>query len=246
VNTHTNSSKTATAHIALCNVSLRLEDRSVFDGLNLDLNDRRIGLVGRNGSGKSQLLRIIAGLVAPDAGEVLVNDFIPSADRRKATREIGFVFQNPEHALLFPTVIEELRFGPVSQGHSKAEAAEMARAMLARFGLLKWEQRLVHSLSQGQKHLLTLMAACISDPQLLLLDEVFAGLDLPTERALHRLLEEMPMTQIQASHNLPALLTCDKVIWLDAGAIQDVGPAETVLAAYRAQMETAQLRPGAI
>lgn len=232
--------------ISLRDVSLTLEDRPVFDRLSLDLTAGRIGLVGRNGAGKSQLLRLIAGLVAPDVGAVAVNGFDPAKDRRRATSEIGFVFQEPEHALLFPTVIEELRFGPASQGRSRPEADRAARGMLAHFGLADWETRLVHSLSHGQKHLLALMAACVGGAGLVLLDEAFAGLDLPTERALQRLLDKLPAAQIQASHDLAALAGCDRVIWLERGLVRGDGPPQRVLPAFRAAMEAAPLAPDAL
>jgi biotin transport system ATP-binding protein len=228
--------------ITLNDVSLTLDDRAVFAGLSLDLDfgigggaTGRIGLIGRNGSGKSQLLRLIAGLQAPDSGSVRVNGFDPAKDRKSAVTAIGYVFQNPEHGLLFPTVMEELCFGAESQGWSREEADTAARALLAQFGRQDWEGRLGDSLSMGQKHLLALLAICVTGPQLLLLDEVFAGLDLVTERRLRAALAGMPMRQIQASHDLGVLEdACTRMLWLDNGTLHGDGAPGEVIAAYRA------------
>lgn len=224
--------------ITLNDVFMTLDDRTVFAGLSLDLNLEaagRIGLIGRNGSGKSQLLRLIAGLQAPDAGTVRVNGFDPARDRKSAVAAIGYVFQNPEHGLLFPTVMEELCFGAESQGWSGDEADTAARALLVQFGRQDWEGRLGDSLSMGQKHLLALLAVCVTGPQLLLLDEVFAGLDLVTEQRLRAALAGMPMGQIQASHDLDALAAaCTRMLWLDSGALRGDGVPSEVITQYRA------------
>ena len=227
----------APVRVVIEGVSLHLEDRRVFEDLTLSVNVRRLGLIGRNGSGKSQLLRLIAGLTRPDVGTVRVNGYDPATDRRRATAEIGFLFQNPDHALLFPTVLEELSFGPRSQGKQRAQAEAAARAQLGRFGCGSWSDRLVHSLSQGQKHLLGLMAATMCEPRLLLLDEAFAGLDLTTSLALRQRLEARTEARIEASHDLIGLASCDHVLWIEDGRVRERGEAAAVIARYRTQME---------
>ncbi|KEP67842.1 cobalt ABC transporter [Thioclava dalianensis] len=240
------STEAAPQRIELVDVGLSLEDRVVFDGLSLSGEVRDLGLIGRNGAGKSQFLRLIAGLVTPDTGQVRVNGFDPARDRRRATSEIGFVFQNPDHALLFPTVIEEIGFGPQSRGLSKSEAAAVAENLLQRFGVAAWRDRLVHALSQGQKHLLGLIAACANDPALLLLDEAFAGLDLATSRSLRRTLDALPTARIEASHDLIAMAARPRLLWIDAGRIRMDGPPEQVLPVYRQEMEAQVIAPDSL
>ncbi|TMV86525.1 energy-coupling factor ABC transporter ATP-binding protein [Thioclava sp. BHET1] len=240
------SAEAAPQRIELVDVGLSLEDRVVFDGLSLSGEVRDLGLIGRNGAGKSQFLRLIAGLVTPDTGQVRVNGFDPARDRRRATSEIGFVFQNPDHALLFPTVIEEIGFGPQSRGLSKSEAAAVAENLLQRFGVAAWRDRLVHALSQGQKHLLGLIAACANDPALLLLDEAFAGLDLATSRSLRRTLDALPTARIEASHDLIAMAARPRLLWIDAGRIRMDGPPEQVLPVYRQEMEAQVIAPDSL
>ncbi|MFM8631572.1 MAG: ATP-binding cassette domain-containing protein, partial [Betaproteobacteria bacterium] len=92
----------------------------VFAGLSLMLSESRIGLIGTNGSGKSSLLKLLKGLLIPDAGGV-----------HSEPSTLGFVFQNPEHQLLFPTVMEELCFGLIEKGIPKPEAEKSARTLLS-------------------------------------------------------------------------------------------------------------------
>ncbi|MCA8930388.1 MAG: ABC transporter ATP-binding protein, partial [Alphaproteobacteria bacterium] len=150
----------------------------VLDDLDLEVrHGELVAVMGRNGSGKSTLSRVIAGLVAPRTGQVRINGHDPARDRRAALREVGILFQNPDHQIIFPTVIEEIAFGLTQMGQPRTDAAEAARAILARFGVAHWQDAQVATLSQGQKHLVCLMAVVAMAPGLLILDEPFAGLD---------------------------------------------------------------------
>ncbi len=229
----------ATGSVRLEDVRCRRGTREVLRGLSLDLSERRIGVVGRNGSGKSTLARLIAGLVAPEEGRVTVAGIDVVKDRRAAIRTVGILFQNPDHQIIFPTVEEELAFGLRQMGQAKADAREGARGMLARFGRAGWAERPVTALSQGQRHLVCLMAVLAMAPRVIVLDEPFAGLDIPTTRALRRHLEALEAQVIHVSHDLGALAGYDRVIWLEGGTVAGDGPARDTLAAYRAAMEEA-------
>lgn len=228
----------AQAHIRLQGVSCSFGDKVVLPELSLDLAERRIGVVGRNGSGKSTLARLIAGLIAPDAGRVLINDVDVLRDRRGAVETVGFLFQNPDHQIIFPTVEEELAFGLTQLGQSKAAARAKARAMLAHFGKADWAPRAVATLSQGQRHLVCLMAVLAMQPAVILLDEPFSGLDIPTTRALRRYLDQIEPALIQITHDPAALEGYDRVLWLDEGRVRADGAPDEVLPAFRAAMET--------
>lgn len=224
------------AEIRLTGVVYARDGRPVFDGLSLTLTARRTGIVGRNGSGKSQLVRLIAGLAAPDRGTVRVDGTDPAADRAAALRLIGVLFQNPDHQIVFPTVDEEMAFGLRSLRLPAAEASARAEAVLARFGRSDWRGRNVQTLSQGQRHLLCLMAVLAMEPAVLLLDEPTAGLDLATALRLAALLADLPQRIVHVTHDLAALAGYDEVIWLDAGQVAGRGAPGDVLPAYRAAM----------
>lgn len=218
-------------------VSLTLEGRTVFDGLSARSTGRRIGIVGRNGAGKSTLARLLAGLVPATSGSVSVDGFDPAADRRAALDGIGILFQNPEHQIIFPTVLEEITFGLRQQGQTKIAARDMALQVLARHNRAHWQDRPTHALSQGQKHLLCLMAVEAMTPRLLILDEPFAGLDIPTHMRLSRHLADWPGRLVHISHDPRDVSACDDLLWLEAGEIRAQGPAAEVLPVYLAAME---------
>lgn len=224
------------AEIDFHDIGLRFDGRALFAGLRLHLDSPRIALIGRNGAGKSQALRLIAGLIAPDAGEVRINGFDPARDRKAALGAVGVLFQNPDHQIIFPTVDEELAFGLLAQGHSKDEAAARAAAILARFGRSHWAGRAVQGMSQGQKQLLCLMAVLVMEPATILLDEPFSGLDLAVVTHLHAILAALPQQIVHVTHDLEAIAAYDHVIWLDEGQVAGEGAPAQVIPAYRAAM----------
>ena len=225
-----------TSGIWLDQATVRLGGRVVLDGLTLSLAEARIGVLGRNGSGKSTFLRLIAGLIAPDRGRVRVEGADPFADRKAALRNLGILFQNPDHQILFPTVEEELAFGLVQQGMSQAKALERARRTLADEGRSHWAQAPVSTLSQGQRHYLCLLAVLLMQPRTILLDEPFAGLDLPTQARLSRRLAALPQRLVTITHDPAALDGADRVLWLEAGRILMDGPPEQVVPAFTTEM----------
>ncbi|MBS7706396.1 biotin transport system ATP-binding protein [Chelatococcus asaccharovorans] len=211
----------------------------LFDGLDLTVSERRVGLIGDNGSGKSSLLRLINGLILPDSGDVWVGARDTRRHRKELPGEIGFVFQNPDHQIIFPTVGEEVAFGFANRGlKGRAAEAEAAR-FLAAHGCASWEGRAVHELSGGERQRVAIISVLAASPSLLLLDEPFASLDLPMRMAFRRLIAELPLQVVMASHDLELLADCDRIIWLDRGRVVAEGPPGRILPAYR---EAATLR----
>jgi biotin transport system ATP-binding protein len=225
------------ATLVMQNAGYGVPGKTILQGLDAHLDVRRLGVVGRNGSGKSTLARLVAGLIAPSVGAVTLNDVDMAQDRKAALRSVGILFQNPDHQIIFPTVIEEIAFGLMQLGQPKDEAEEEARAVLVRFGKAHWEEAHVTALSHGQKHLLCLMAVVAMRPALLVLDEPYAGLDIPTRRQLARALEAYEGSVMHISHDPDDLSGYDHVLWLEGGQIAEQGATEEVLARYRAAME---------
>lgn len=213
---------------------LTIRGRVILSDLTLTLTEARIGIVGRNGSGKTSLLRLIAGMVAPSSGSVRVDGIDPARDRKTILARLGILFQNPDHQILMPTVAEELAFGLRQMG--RAEAEGMARAALRAEGRGHWADQPVSTLSHGQKQWLCLMSVLLMNPATILLDEPFAALDLPTEARLTRRLAALPQRLITISHAPAAVAGCDRVIWLEGGRVLADGPAAPVLAAFTEAM----------
>lgn len=198
---------------------------------------RRIAVLGRNGSGKTSLARVMTGLVAADQGRVRIAGVDVARDRKAALGVVGILFQNPDHQIIFPTVEEEMTFGLTQMGQSKAQAAEAVAAMLARFERSAWAKAAIHQLSQGQRQLVCLMSVLAMAPKVIVLDEPFAGLDIPTTRRLERALAALDVTLVQITHDPAGVAAYDRVIWLEAGQIAADGPPAQVLPAFMEKME---------
>ena len=199
----------------------RVGDREVFQNLSLQSSARHLGLIGHNGAGKSSLLRLLQGLLVAQRGSIQVD------------RPVGLVFQNPDHQILFPTVLEELTFGLTERGVPDLDAKRQAREMAQAHGACDVLGLATHELSAGQKTLVCLLSVLIDQPKTLLLDESFANLDLATARRMMKLVQATPGRVIFSTHQLNLLETFDEVIWMDQGSLQMQGPAHLVLEAYR-------------
>jgi biotin transport system ATP-binding protein len=204
----------------ITNLRLARQDRLVFEALSLQSKSHRLGLVGPNGAGKSSLLMALQGLITASEGEVELEG------------RPGFLFQNPDHQLLFPTVLEELCFGARQRGAADAEG--LARSMAGAHGAQHLLSLATHELSEGQKQLVCLLAVLMDEPDVLLLDEPCAGLDHRLTDRLMKTLLGLPQRLIMATHQLELLQGFEEVIWIEDGKVQMQGPASAVVSAYAA------------
>ena len=217
-------------------VEYRPQDIHVLGPISVELSEQRIGIVGRNGSGKSSFSRILAGLIAPDVGKVKVKNVDVVKDRKAALATVGIIFQNPDHQIIFPTVGEEIEFGLQQQGMSRERAAEKAELILSYHNRSHWYDRSTHTLSQGQRHFLCLMSVLAMEPDTIVLDEPYAGLDIPTSIQLHRWLETLDQQIIMITHDPEKLKYFDRVLWLEKGQIVGDGFADDVLQDFNSEM----------
>ena len=230
----TAETKVIGSHVVLCDVCFGVDGKEILRDVSFSIEAARVGIVGRNGSGKSTLARVLAGLVSPTSGTARVNGHDLVKDRRAALAEVGILFQNPDHQIIFPTVIEEVAFGLAQLGHDDAE--DRAAEILDQFGKSHWRDTNVSTLSQGQKHLVCLMSIVAMAPKLLILDEPFAGLDIPTKAQLNRYLAHYQGSLLHITHDPADLRGYDHLIWLDQGRVQDSGPCDPLLADYETKM----------
>lgn len=214
-------------------MQFRRADRQLLAIRELCLADRRIGLIGDNGSGKSTMLRLMNGLLLPTRGRVEVAGFDTVRHRKDLPAQVGFLFQNPDHQLIFPTVVEEIAFGPAERGMPAPQARQQAMAVLERHGCAQLADRNVNELSGGQKQLVCILALLATEPSILLMDEPFSSLDLPTRLLMYRRIMALPERVVMATHDFELLAEFDRVIWLDAGLIRLDGRPPEVLRAYR-------------
>lgn len=222
------------AAVVLKGVDVRREGREVLSAIDLLIDERRVGIVGDNGSGKSTLARLFNGLLLPDAGDVEIyghNSAYSGVSRLPAL--VGFLFQNPDHQILFPTVLEEMAFGLQQLSASQLDAQTLCREYLASHGCQDWADRPAQSLSEGEKQRLCLWSVLLMKPKLLVLDESFSSLDIRTRFSIMAELERQDLQIVMISHELELLERFDRVIWLHHGRIEADGEAAQVLAAYR-------------
>lgn len=235
------------ARLHLDGISLSRGSTPVFDGLDLRLDDERIGLIGNNGAGKTSLLRLLCGLEIPSAGRVLIDgeDIHARGRSQRRSQQIGMMFQNPDDQIIFPTVEEELALSLQPQGLSKREALKQAHAFLEQRGLAPWAQRAVSSLSQGQRQHVCWLALLLAGPATLLLDEPYASLDLPGQARLAHDLAVSDRQLIVSTHLLDHVRHYPRVIWLDQGVVRADADGASVCGAYeeavRAQLRKAGL-----
>lgn len=190
--------------IRLEGISFSYPGREVLKGLSLQVRrGERVGITGPNGSGKTTLLHIIVGLLGPQVGTVEVFGRIPKGeeDFQQVRRKVGLLFQDPDDQLFCPTVIEDVAFGPLNLGIKGPRAKALAREILQRMGLGELEDRPIHTLSGGEKRLVSLASVLAMGPEILLLDEPTSGLDEETRERVLRILDESAETYILVSHD---------------------------------------------
>ena len=133
--------------IEICRISHAFDGRNVLRDISLTLAERRIAIIGANGSGKTTLARTLNGLVVPQQGDVLVDGISARKKGRDVRRLVGYVFQNPEHQIVMPTVEEDLAFGLENMNLPKAEIGLRVSHMLAAHGLDDRRNSAAHLLS---------------------------------------------------------------------------------------------------
>ena len=203
--------------ISLNNVSYCVDNKTLLNDVSVHTNAKRIGVVGRNGSGKSTLARVLCGLTEVSSGSVRINQVDVARDRKRAINTVGMLFQNPDHQVIFPTVEEELAFGLQQQGSSQQNVHDDVKQILEKFNVSHWLEKSINTLSQGQRHLVCLMAVLLMRPKLIILDEPYAGLDIPTISQLNRFLEDVDATIVHITHQVELIKNYEMVWWMDEG-----------------------------
>lgn len=196
-------------------------------------NGEWVSIVGTNGSGKSTFARLITGLLKPKQGSVRVCGLDPADDRQvwQVRQKVQMIFQNPENQIVGTTVAEDLIFGLENMGLPPSEMDQRIQWALAQTGLTDYKNVRTDHLSGGQKQRLAIAAALSMKPQVLILDEATAMLDLPARRELLALLQnlhrEQHLTLLMITHHLEETVYSDRVLVFHQGEIvADGAPAD--------------------
>jgi ATP-binding cassette subfamily B protein len=195
-----------------------------------------VALVGETGAGKSTMVKLVARYYDPTAGGVYVDGVdLREYDLGAYRSRLGVV---PQEAYLFPgTVRDAIAYGRPDASDAEVEAAAKAvgaHDMIARLpgGYLHEVGERGRKLSAGQRQLLALTRAYLVDPDILLLDEATAALDLATEAAVTRAVDELARarTTLVVAHRLTTAARADRILVLEGGKIVEDGPHEALLA----------------
>lgn len=220
--TYVYSPKTPLQFEALKGIDLHIEDGSF------------VALVGRTGCGKSTLVQHINALLTPSTGEVRVDGFVSTSDKKKRTKkmsplrkEVGLVFQFPEYQLFEENVLKDVSFGPKNFGRSKEEAIADAKEALSLVGLGKeFYDRSPFELSGGEKRRVAIAGILAIHPKYLVVDEPTAGLDPLGAKEMMDLFDEIHhqgTTIILVTHDMSLVLKhCDRCIVMKDGKIAKI------------------------
>jgi len=205
--------------IKIENVSVHFDDFYILKNINLILLEKKIGIIGANGSGKSTFAKLINGLQIPDIGSVEVDNFNTKENGKQIRRKVGFVFQNPDNQIVFPIVEEDIAFGLKNLNYGKVEIEKIVNATLDYYDLSYLRQHQSHSLSGGQKQLLAIAGVVIMKPEYIVFDEPTTLLDLRNKIKIFQVIENLTQTVIVITHDLNLLENFDRVIVFDQGQI---------------------------
>jgi ABC-2 type transport system ATP-binding protein len=205
----------------------------VLSDVSFDVRPGRLtGFVGGNGAGKTTTMRIVLGVLAADSGEVFLDGGPLTGDER---RSFGYM---PEERGLYPKmkVLEQIVYLARLHGYAKADATTSATALLEQLGLGERLNDNVETLSLGNQQRAQIAAALVHDPEVLILDEPFSGLDPMAVDVVAGVLQERAArgaAVLFSSHQLDVVeRLCDDLVIIADGTIRAAGPREDLRAQH--------------
>ena len=218
----------------------------ILKGVSFTIRDGEfVAFVGTNGAGKSTTMRLMNGLLKPDAGQVLIDD-VPTSDLRTSelARRVGFLFQNPDSQICCNTVREELLFGFRALGQAGAEADARVDAIIEEFGFDPDDDPFL--LNRGARQLLALASIVVLAPPVVVLDEPTTGLDYcecVKVMDIIRRIHERGTTVVMVCHDMEVVADyAARCIVMSGGEVVDDAPTFDVLR-NRETLERASLVP---
>lgn len=220
-------------------LTLISQGKHIFRDISISLEKGSFTVIcGRNGAGKSQLLRTLKGLQNPTEGRILING--EDVGRKKARRlsSVALVFQDADVQAVGETVEKDIEFGPENLGLKRDEVVRRREEAITLLGLEKQRRQRPQTLSGGEKRKLAIAGVLAMEPEVILLDEPFANLDYPSTLTVLRTLRslhESGHTIAVVSHEVEKFLALtDTVIIMKDGSVTYSGSSECSIEALRA------------
>ena len=191
-------------------------------GLEFVVNrGERVGILGANGCGKTTLLKHLMGVLTPKEGSIKVFGADPKKEFSTIRERIGVVMQDVDEQILGPTVYDDILFAPLNYGVPKAQAEALAKDVIERLNIDSLKGKIVHYLSGGEKKKVALAGALILEPELLILDEPFTGLDPKSKMDLIKILNELNrekgITIVMTLHEVELVSEVTDILYLMHG-----------------------------
>ena len=207
--------------------------RTALYPLNLTLQEKRVGIIGLNGSGKTTFARLINGLARPTTGRVVVDGLDTASDAASVLGKVGYIFQSPQNQIILPIVRDDIAFGLKARGLDKAQIEAAVDGVLERFGVSHLGARRAHELSGGELQMAALCSVLVTGPDILILDEPTNQLDLKNRALVQKTIAGLPENVIVISHDLPLIEDFDRVLLFDQGRLVADAPAAEAIARYK-------------
>jgi len=224
--------------LRLDRVVKRYGDFTAVDGIEFSVDRGRIfGFLGPNGAGKTTTIRMIAGVLQPTEGTIVIGGDDLAADPMSAKSRLGYI---PDRPYLYEKLAggEFLRFVAGLWGRDGTETEERVDQLLRLFGLTPWKNELIESYSHGMRQKLLISSALIHRPELVVIDEPMVGLDPRAARLLKDLLRAFVSqggTVFLSSHTLEVVeVLCDEISIIDEGTMVARGTMEELRSQARA------------
>jgi cobalt/nickel transport system ATP-binding protein len=180
----------------------------------------KVALVGPNGAGKSTLLLNLNGILAGNGSITVCGLRVEKETLGRVRAMVGMVFQSPDDQLFSPRVFDDVAYGPLYQGLPLETVHERVSESLAAVSMSDYAQRVSHHLSMGEKKRIAIATVLSMNPEVLVLDEPTAGLDPRARRSLINLLDELPLTMIVSTHDMPLVKDLfARMVILDRGSV---------------------------
>lgn len=212
-------------------LQLSINGRQILDGVSLSLQKGSFAaMCGRNGAGKTQLLRCIKGLRKPDSGKITIDG--SAANEKTRMKRIALVFQNAEMQIVSQSVEKDIAFGPENMGLDRSEVERRVEAALDLMGLKDKAKQRPDTLSGGELRKCAIAGILAMEPDVILLDEPFANLDYPSTLTVIRsliALHEKGYSIIVVSHDAEKFLAhTDTLFIMQNGRIAVSGPSSNL------------------
>ena len=217
--------------LCIDDLQLSINGRQILDGVSLSLQKGSFAaMCGRNGAGKTQLLRCIKGLRKPDSGKITIDG--SAANEKTRMKRIALVFQNAEMQIVSQSVEKDIAFGPENMGLERSEVERRVEAALDLMGLKGKAKQRPDTLSGGELRKCAIAGILAMEPDVILLDEPFANLDYPSTLTVIRsliALHEKGYSIIVVSHDAEKFLAhTDTLFIMQNGRIAVSGPSSNL------------------